>query len=148
MGGTMHSANATSNRLSAFGKRKWRDYRATGEAIPADIGGVHILVTEDNLTQCENVLKELSLTKPSDDPNIKEMFFFQHLLQGSDADLVQLLNRRFGNVREKKIGASGTCSHSSMLGATTFVSRGTSRRDKSVTASRDAARDEARLMAV
>jgi CRP-like cAMP-binding protein len=99
--GMKHTVEATSNRLSAFGKRKWRDYRATGQGVPAEMGGVLMDVTTDKLSQCEFVIEKMACTKPSDEVNLEEVKFFQHLLQGSDADVADLMIERFGDVRDR-----------------------------------------------
>jgi len=99
--GAKHTAEATSNRLSAFGKRKWRDYRATGQGVPAEMGGLIVDVTPEKLEACETVITKMACTKPSEDTNFEEMRFFQSLLQGCDADVAELIIEKFGPVRER-----------------------------------------------
>ena len=99
--GQKHTHEATSNRFSAFGKRKWRDYRATRQGVPAEMGGVLVDVTSEKLAQLERVIKMMACSKPSDELNYEEMKFFQSLLQGSDADVADLVIERFGDVRER-----------------------------------------------
>jgi hypothetical protein len=98
--GQKHSIDATSNELSAFGKRKWRDYRATGQAVPAEKGGIQVCVDWEKLRNCEYVIEQMKFGLPTDDCNEDEMQFFQQLLQGSDAEVSELLVNRFGCVRE------------------------------------------------
>merc|ERR1712048_1169735 len=85
--------------LSAFGKRKWRDYRSSGQGVPADLGGMQVHVDEDKLRQCEEVIEKMSLCKPNGDVNLDEMHFFQRVLQGSDAEVARTLNEKFGEIR-------------------------------------------------
>jgi hypothetical protein len=98
--GHKHTAEGHSNELSAFGKRKWRDYRATGQGIPADMGGIRVQVNAGKMAHCERVLDKMPVSAPSDEATLEEMTFFRHLLQASDEEALDLLNSKFGPVRE------------------------------------------------
>jgi len=99
--GLTHGPDCTSKELSAFGNRKWRDYRWAGEDVPADLGGLRVSVNEDNLNQLRQVFNGLKLCKPSDGPQLSceqslEMNIFRRLLQDSDAEGARILKECMG----------------------------------------------------
>merc|ERR1712113_130251 len=83
--GNTHSVDAKSKDLSAFGKRKWRDYRSGGEEVPADLGGIRVYVDEAKFSQLQQVCEAAKLCRPSDGiaqaDQENEMQLFQELLK-------------------------------------------------------------------
>mmetsp|Transcript_1859 Transcript_1859/g.4707 ORF Transcript_1859/g.4707 Transcript_1859/m.4707 type:complete len:1484 (-) Transcript_1859:117-4568(-) len=64
--GESHNASGKSKEYSAFGKRKWRDYRRGGQEVPADLGGMHVFIDEGRFNYLRKIIDSLSLCKPSD----------------------------------------------------------------------------------
>lgn len=97
--GGSHGASAVSQDYSAFGKKKWRFYRQGGQEVPADIGGIHVVVNEELFEDFKNVTRRIPLSKPSfhrdgykPSPDMStEREFFRQILQSSDGECEQLL---------------------------------------------------------
>jgi len=112
--GSSHGASATSKELSAFGKRKWRDYRKGGLEVPADLGGLHSCVTPGRFRDLVQVCSELQLCKPSEGNvgdsriQIREKRFFQLLLQSNDNEVAKIMKEHFRMDR----GTDTACSSS------------------------------------
>jgi len=109
--GKSHSAKAISGDVSAFGGRKWRDFRKGGQEVPADIGGMQCIVDDvafDNLRACCEVI---NLRRPSegyigsaDERNEKNIF--RELLTLSH-DQAEAWLRNSGNI-PRNFGLAGT----------------------------------------
>merc|ERR1719277_487907 len=85
--GHAHGPDAKSKAISAFGKRKWRDFRKGGQDVPADIGGMRVTVGQTQFQQIQDVCKQLKLCKPSEgamDIQEREREFFRELLSADD----------------------------------------------------------------
>lgn len=85
-----------SKETSAFGKRKWRDYRNGGMKVPADLGGIRMCINEETFQHLQNVCAELNLCQPSEPfqggRDVKaETDLFRSLLQASGDKWGQLL---------------------------------------------------------
>jgi len=94
--GGAHLLDAKSKALSAFGKRKWRDYRMPNQATPADYGGMHVTVTRTRLETLRALCDSVTLSRPSQPFAAGETFnaetnLFQSLLQSSDEECVSIL---------------------------------------------------------
>jgi len=99
--GRTHGPDGSSKEVSAFGKRKWRDYRRAGEEVPADLGGLRANVDEDCFMQLHEVCGMLRLCRPSDGvlhtpEQRSEMELFRALLQDSDAEAGSILEDHLG----------------------------------------------------
>lgn len=94
-GGT-HNASAKSKDVSAFGRRKWRDFRRHGQRlvgqwpappfckVPAELGGTQMTLGKTKFKEIQQVCQELKFCNPSkpcleSDP-VQEKEFFQALL--------------------------------------------------------------------
>lgn len=89
--GHAHGIDAVTKELSAFGKRKWRDFRTGGQAVPADIGGMRVVVNTEKFEFLKKVCADLALCQPSecfeqDTEPKEEMATYQTLLQSNDCD--------------------------------------------------------------
>jgi hypothetical protein len=98
--GNSHSVDAKSKEVSAFGKRKWRDYRRGEEEVPADLGGTTVSITPYKFEYLKTICKAANLTKPSDgylregkaaEKQEQERILFQALLAHSDEDMDQII---------------------------------------------------------
>merc|ERR1712194_861056 len=95
--GHTHGANATSKSVSAFGKRKWRDYRRGGQDVPADLGGIRVCVTEAGFQELQDLASSIKMRSPSDGciRNIEEqeveLKLFRDLLQAPASDAARVL---------------------------------------------------------
>jgi len=91
--GQSHGVDAKSKPVSAFGKRKWRDYRKGGQEAPAELGGVHVCVTEENFARMQELDESLPLITPSslllasEADRQSEQELFQRVLQSSDREM-------------------------------------------------------------
>jgi len=106
-----HSVKGKSKHLSAFGKRKWSDYRSGGEDVPADLGGMRVSVDKNKLQILKDVCQRLDLCKPSAGYSAEQKLekeFFQDLLSSSEAGLSDILARQFNGARVASIRMSGT----------------------------------------
>jgi hypothetical protein len=56
MFGNAHMPDAKSKQVSAFGKRKWRDFRSGGQPAPADMGGMLVYVNVARFQQLQDFL--------------------------------------------------------------------------------------------
>lgn len=95
--GGYHSADCVQGDLSAFGKRKWRDYWQSQHALPANIGGMHVHVNRKKLRQFEKFLASLPLCLPSEGytaakEQSNERTLFQSLLQASSEEASALIS--------------------------------------------------------
>merc|ERR1719210_2467847 len=64
--GATHSVKAKVNDVSAFGSKKWREYRKGGQEVPADLGGMHCVIDESVFEDIMELCDKLDLIKPSD----------------------------------------------------------------------------------
>merc|ERR1711920_1175908 len=64
--GTAHNPDGKSKDTSAFGKRKWRDFRRGGQGVPADVGGIHLNVSKQQFELLQEICSRLRLCAPSD----------------------------------------------------------------------------------
>jgi len=92
---------AKSHQLSAFGKRKWRDYRNGGQEVPADLGGIHVTVDQSSFLKLREVVKELMMKPPSagyvEGPEQRvEKQLFRDLLSSTDNECAELIKIRLG----------------------------------------------------
>jgi len=109
--GGKHTVTAKSQELSAFGKRKWSDYRRGGEAVPADLGGMRVTVDDKKFRMLKEVCQRIDLCKPSAgySPDQRpEKAFFQDLLSSSDAGLGDLFSGQFQFAKVATMGMTGT----------------------------------------
>jgi len=95
--GKKHTAAAKSNEYSAFGRRKWRDFRNGGLKVPTDRGGVQALLNRRTFEDFVKRCKELELCVPSspgslvDGNSHRERQFFQRLLQSCASETTDIL---------------------------------------------------------
>jgi len=99
--GEAHTASGVSKAISAFGKRKWRDYRKGGQDVPADLGGMHMHVDWTKLQILQWVCEQLNLVKPSDgvkeataDSLETEKQLFKDILEDNQEGSLEKLRRR------------------------------------------------------
>jgi len=62
--GGKHTVTAKSQELSAFGERKWSDYRRGGEAVPADLGGMRVTVDDKKFRMLKEVCQRMICANP------------------------------------------------------------------------------------
>jgi len=94
--GSTHLPNAKSKSFSAFGKRKWRDFRKGGQEVPADLGGIRMNMCQETFQSVQTLCEALKLCKPSDGYNpchSNEKEFFRSVLMASDCELEEFLSR-------------------------------------------------------
>jgi len=113
IGGRKHTAAAKSNEFSAFGKRKWRDFRKGGLKVPADSGGVQILLTKQGFDKFTQQCNDLQLCVPSSpssmcDGGSNEQVFFQRILQACTREAKEIfqnhqLSKTPSSVKNKNI---------------------------------------------
>jgi hypothetical protein len=98
--GNSHSVDAKSKEVSAFGKRKWRDYRRGEEEVPADLGGTTVTLNIHKFNYLQAVAEAVELCKPSDgciregraqEKMELERHLFQGLLQAPDSEWDQII---------------------------------------------------------
>lgn len=102
--GNAHSVDGKSKDMSAFGKRKWRDYRRGDEEVPSSLGGVQVTVNSSKLVYLQLVCEALNLCKPSDgaltdklgEEQELERQLFQALFQAPDAEWENILRDFLG----------------------------------------------------
>lgn len=87
--GAKHGVGAKSNELSVSGKQKWRAYREAGHEVPADIGGLHMVVDTNTFKNMMDVCDVVVNTKPSDGVLDSAEFrsekrFFKMILRSSE----------------------------------------------------------------
>jgi len=97
--GDWHGVHARSKGQSAFGKRKWRDYRACGE-VPASLGGMRVNINSGTFTSLQRLLSLVKLSLPSqprrnEKEEKEEKELFQQLLQATGPEARDLLEARF-----------------------------------------------------
>jgi hypothetical protein len=94
-GGT-HGTSAKSKETSAFGRRKWRDFRKNGRVtgqppapvclkVPAELGGVQMMMTRAKFEEIMTICEKMDFLSPSEAKGgsqdlHKEEDFFQKLL--------------------------------------------------------------------
>jgi len=113
-GGT-HGISGSSKNNSAFGKRKWKDYRTGGQEVPADLGGMRLTVTSSSFEQLQDLCSTIRLSKPSDgyrptEEMSAEKGLFRELLQSNDAHADEVLRRIlcFARAPTPVLGNAGT----------------------------------------
>merc|ERR1712083_1126030 len=93
--GQAHNPDGISKEVSAFGKRKWRDYRTGGQDVPADIGGMRVSVDQDQFVKLQDLCGRLELCKPSQPFNemstAAEEHVFKEILQSSYTELETII---------------------------------------------------------
>lgn len=101
--GHKHTPEAKSKEMSAFGKRKWRDYGKCGQEVPADLGGMRCTVSDVAFGRLRELCGALQLSRPSeaslsvgDEALDAERRLFQELLQSGveDADRILEVHQR------------------------------------------------------
>jgi hypothetical protein len=95
--GGKHTAAAKSNEYSAFGRRKWRDFRKGGLKVPAEKGGVQVLLTKkgfDELIQQCNNLELCVPSSPISTGDSVEQALFQRLLQACSREAKDIFQNR------------------------------------------------------
>jgi len=105
--GNEHNMAAQSKTTSAFGKRKWRDYRHLSQTVPAEMGGIRMSITGDVVNVLEQAMEKLDISKPSQmastvqdrDKVSKERDFFKQLLFSTDAGADAVLRDKLGLAR-------------------------------------------------
>jgi len=109
-----HGVRAKSQELSAFGKRKWRDYRAGGQEVPADIGGMHMSVDKEAFKVLQEAIAKQNLhlaergSVLTGDQEREEMELFRELLQASDETVGHVLWNCAGLPRPEVQTAGGS----------------------------------------
>jgi hypothetical protein len=94
--GADHGLDAKSKELSAFGTRKWRDFRNGSQAVPSDIGGIRFSVNAARFAFFKKLCAEIALCQPSScfgqeqEPR-DEIETFQLLLRSSSHDILNIL---------------------------------------------------------
>lgn len=63
--GNAHTVDAKSKEISAFGKRKWRDYRRSAEEVPASLGGTCVTVDVPKFMHLQAVCDAAALCSPT-----------------------------------------------------------------------------------
>jgi len=90
--GMQHGVSARSKDFSSFGRRKWRDFRRGGIKVPADLGGVQVLITKKLFEEAMRHCADMNLSVPHENSSgVKEREFFQKLLQGNSANATAML---------------------------------------------------------
>lgn len=110
--GNTHSPDATSKGVSAWGKRKWRDYRSGGQDVPADLGGLRVVLNKSRFQQLQELCEGLDLASPSEPPQQgslqdAEKELFRSLLVSSDDGIKKIFEERLQITRgipEKRCG--------------------------------------------
>lgn len=101
--GHSHTTEGKSKDVSAFGSRKWRDFRRGGQDVPADLGGIHVCVDENCFRRLREVCKSITLREPSalltgdKDDAKEEKELFQKLLQSPDQETEAILREHMGS---------------------------------------------------
>jgi hypothetical protein len=89
--GGAHGPSAKSKNTSAFGRRKWRDFRRGGRVrgqhpaparlkVPAELGGVQMAMTRAKFEEVRKVCQKMELARPSTPDPAQEREFFKRLL--------------------------------------------------------------------
>lgn len=99
--GGKHNISGIANEISAFGARKWKDFRRGLQEVPADIGGIHLSVDPDNFETLQGICQQMELTAPSKGrPTTEsekallaaEKKLFRKLLEASDTQASAILS--------------------------------------------------------
>merc|ERR1712173_581749 len=91
--GCQHGPSAKSKDRSSFGKRKWRDFRRGGIKVPADLGGVQVLVTPTKFDETIRNCADLRLSFPHQcSTGAREREFFKQILQVSSPQAIAMLH--------------------------------------------------------
>lgn len=101
--GGFHSPECVQGSLSAFGKRKWRDYWQSNCALPASIGGMHVRVGKRKLKAFERFLATFPLCRPSEGyiagkEQDEERLLFRSLLQSSAEEAYAIIRRHLNDL--------------------------------------------------
>lgn len=100
--GKEHGPSAKSKDRSAFGKRKWRDFRRGGMKVPADLGGVQVLITKPLFEDAMRHCSDLKLCFPHQcSTGLKERAFFQTIFQGTSPQATAMLQEVARDTSEK-----------------------------------------------
>jgi len=99
LSGSKHTAAAKSKEYSAFGRRKWRDFRKGGLKVPAENGGVQILLTKKGFDEFAEQCNDLQLCVPSSlgsmhDGSSNEQLLFQRILQACTREAKDIFQTR------------------------------------------------------
>jgi len=90
--GHQHGTSAKSKDRSAFGKRKWRDFRKGGIKVPADHEGVQVLITQRRFAETIQHCADLNLCFPHQcSTGASERAFFQKILQATSPQATAML---------------------------------------------------------
>lgn len=97
-----HTAAAKKHKTSAFGTRKWKDYRKGGLKVPADTGGMHVRIDTAAFEALQELCESVQLSLPYDGYTTGlagealrlEKGLFKELLQSSDEQVAEVLLRR------------------------------------------------------
>merc|ERR1712008_3678 len=96
--GVCHTTSAKSHVLSAFGKRKWRDFRKGRLRVPADLGGTQATMIREEFEEAVAKCIELGLSRPSatltygdSTSEQAERMLFRTLLRSTPAEGRELL---------------------------------------------------------
>lgn len=96
----IHMPDGKSKEISAFGKRKWRDYRRGGQDVPADLGGMRMSLTEGRFHEICEVCKNIRLSRPSSREQTmqatEEREFFKKVLVAPGRKVLTILQDSFG----------------------------------------------------
>jgi len=102
--GCAHGVSAKSKDRSSFGKRKWRDFRRGGIKVPADLGGVQVLITHKMFEETIQNCAELKLCSPHQcSTGARERGLFQEILQATSPQATALLSEIQRFVSEKSL---------------------------------------------
>jgi len=97
--GHAHTPDGSSKELSAFGKRKWRDYRNGGQEVPADLGGLRLSIDDGLFTAIKEACSTIRLSAPSNNEQgvlvSEERELFKKLLVSPDSTIQRLLEDKF-----------------------------------------------------
>mmetsp|Transcript_70575 Transcript_70575/g.204536 ORF Transcript_70575/g.204536 Transcript_70575/m.204536 type:complete len:1547 (-) Transcript_70575:129-4769(-) len=96
----LHTPDGKSKEISAFGKRKWRDYRKGGQDVPADLGGMRMSLTESRFREiCEVCRDNIRLSRPSSREETmqasEERELFKKVLVAPGRKVLQILQDSF-----------------------------------------------------
>jgi len=104
--GCQHGASARSKDRSSFGKRKWRDFRRGGIKVPADLGGVQVILTKELFEETVKKCEEMKLRAPHKcSTGADERALFEQILQETSTQAGVLL-QQIANSSSVKSGMS------------------------------------------
>uniref|UniRef100_A0A7S2PGM2 Uncharacterized protein n=1 Tax=Zooxanthella nutricula TaxID=1333877 RepID=A0A7S2PGM2_9DINO len=111
--GAQHATDGKSKEISAFGKRKWRDYRKGGQEVPAELGGARVTFNAGTFQRLVQVCDAANLSKPSDGTSLSqesEQRLFKSLLVAPDKDISDILEDQLGVTRVQGIASASAYS--------------------------------------